>query len=126
MYLCVYGCLYMRANFNVNIRLKNVQYVFFLFVCMCVLTHVCKNALTSFQVSRIYMPLKHMMYVCMHIFSALSRLLAYVYMCMCNRGESCPQATIDELHEKVLQEIQRIFNQYKKAAGQPDAVLEVV
>eukprot|EP01035_Chromulina_nebulosa_P024091 gene24091-31300_t len=40
------------------------------------------------------------------------------------RGESCPQATIDELHEKVLQEIQRIFNQYKKAAGQPDAVLE--
>ena len=67
-----------------------------------------------------------MMYVCMHIFSALSRPLVYMCMCMCNRGESCPQATIDELHEKVLQEIQRIFNQYKKAAGQPDAVLEVV
>ena len=48
------------------------------------------------------------------------------YLCMCNRGESCPQATIDELHEKVLQEIQRIFDRYKKAAGQPDAVLEVV
>ncbi len=45
----------------------------------------------------------------------------YVY-----RGEKCPQVIVDELHGKVLKEIQRKFDQYKKAAGQPDAVLEVV
>jgi hypothetical protein len=41
-------------------------------------------------------------------------------------GAPCPAELIDAMHEKELAELQRIFEKYKKAAGYPDATLEVL
>lgn len=41
-------------------------------------------------------------------------------------GLACPQALMEEMHNKEIEEFQRLFRNYKAAAGYPDADLEIL